>query len=75
MNRLIAKIKDRGTKKQDMIDKERIKHIFQFINLGALSKVQENLVISFEEQFLERNKLSERQIEILEDIFRKAATR
>lgn len=57
-----------------MIDKERIKHCFSLMNYDVLTEPQENLVISFEEQFLERGTLSDRQIEILEDIFRKAAT-
>jgi len=57
-----------------MIDKERIKHIFKFINQNVLSEAQENLVISFEEQFLDRDHLSERQSEVLEDIFQRAGT-
>ena len=52
----------------------RIKHIFEFMNYDALSEAQEDYVISFEEQFIERGQLSERQMEILEDIFRRAAT-
>lgn len=64
---------DRAEGETKMIDKERIKHIFRFIKFGALSEAQENLVINFEEQFLDRGRLSDRQVEILEDIFRRAA--
>jgi hypothetical protein len=52
---------------------ERIKHIFKYMEYGALSEAQENLIISFEKQFEERGSLSERQYEILEDIFKQAA--
>lgn len=57
-----------------MKDKKRIKHIFHFINYDALSDAQHNMIISYEKQFLKRDWLSETQIEILEDIFRKAGT-
>jgi hypothetical protein len=56
-----------------MNNPERIKHIFQFINFDGLTEAQENLVISFEEQFLDRGMLSDNQMKILEDIYRRAA--
>ncbi len=56
-----------------MSNSERIKHIFRFMNFDGLMEAQENLVISFEEQFLNRGTLSDRQLEILEDIYRRAA--
>jgi hypothetical protein len=56
-----------------MSNPERIKHIFQFINFDGLTEAQENLVISFEEQFLDRGMLSDNQMKILEDIYRRAA--
>ena len=52
---------------------ERIEHIFQFMEYDVLSEAQHDLVISFEEQFHRNRGLSERQLEILEDIFQKAA--
>ena len=58
-----------------MADKERIKHLFQFINFDGLSEAQENLVIDFEEQFLDQGWLSDRQVEILESIYKQAATK
>lgn len=57
-----------------MIDKERIKHCFSLMNYDALTEPQHDLIISCEKQFLKKEWLSDRQIEILEDIFRKAGT-
>jgi len=54
---------------------ERIEHIFDFMEYGQLSDAQFNLVESFEQQFLERRRLSENQYQILEDIFKRAAER
>jgi hypothetical protein len=39
----------------------------------VLSDAQHDLVISFQEQFQSRGGLSDRQFEILEDIFERAA--
>ena len=52
---------------------DRIEHIFKFMEYDQLTDAQHDLVMSFEEQFKNKDYLSERQIEILEDIFRKAA--
>ena len=52
---------------------ERIEHIFKFIESDNLSEAQVDLVISFEEQFQRRGRLSERQLEVLEDIFKQVA--
>jgi hypothetical protein len=38
-----------------------------------LSDAQHDLIVSFEDQFNHKGSLSDRQIEILEDIFRRAA--
>lgn len=57
-----------------MNDPDRIKHIFQFINFDGLIDAQEDLIISFEEQFRDRGYLSDRQVEILENIYRRATT-
>lgn len=61
--------------KTKMSDIERLKHIFHFINFDGLTEAQENLVISFEEQFLDHDRLSDRQVEILESIYKQAATK
>ena len=53
-------------------EKERIEHVFKFMEYDNLSDAQHDLVESFEEQFQRRGSLSERQVEILEDIFEKA---
>ncbi len=55
--------------------KERIEHIFQFMEYAVLTDAQHDLIISFEEQFQELGRLSDRQHEILEDIFWKADER
>lgn len=55
------------------IHEDRIKHIFQFMEYDCLSDAQHDLIISFESQFKRRGYLSDAQIEILEDIFKKAA--
>jgi hypothetical protein len=39
----------------------------------VLTDAQHDLVISFEDQFKSKGSLSDRQIEILEDIFQRAA--
>lgn len=52
---------------------DRIKHIFQFMEYDYLTEPQHDLIISFEIQFKARNSLSDRQVEILEDIFKQAA--
>lgn len=51
----------------------RIKHIFQFMEYDYLDDWQENFVQSVEKQFGRKKFLSERQLEVLEDIFKKAA--
>lgn len=55
------------------MDKERIRHIFKFMEYDELTDSQMNLVVSFEKQFQRSGRLSDRQIEILEDIFQQAA--
>ena len=57
----------------DFKQKNRIDHIFQFFEYDQLSDDEHSLIVSFEEQYLRRGTLSERQIEILEDIFQKVA--
>ena len=53
-------------------EKERIDHIFKFMAYDNLTDAQHDLIVSFEEQFQRRGSLSERQFEILEDIFERA---
>lgn len=55
------------------MDKERIRHIFKFMEYDEITDSQMNLVVSFEKQFQRSGRLSDRQIEILEDIFQQAA--
>ncbi len=47
--------------------------MFKLMEYEYLSEAQENLIVSFEEQFLKKGHLSENQQEILADIFEKAA--
>jgi hypothetical protein len=54
---------------------DRIEHILQFMEYDQLTDAQHALVESFEEQFERRGSLSPRQLEILEDIFYRAAER
>lgn len=53
-------------------EKDRVEHIFKFMAYDNLTDAQHDLIVSFEEQFERKNYLSERQIEILEDIFERA---
>ena len=52
---------------------DRIKHIFKFMEYDYISDAQHSLIVSYEKQFNEKGWLSRRQMEILEDIFEKAA--
>ena len=52
---------------------ERIKHCLKYMEWDVLSDAQHDLIVSFEEQFNKRGFLSDKQMEILEDIFAKAA--
>lgn len=52
---------------------DRIKHCFKYMEYDCLSDAQMDLLVSFEDQFKRRGDLSERQYEILEDIFSRAA--
>jgi len=53
-------------------DEARIEHIFKFMEWDNLTDAQHSLIESFEEQFERSGSLSERQIEILEDIFERS---
>lgn len=52
---------------------ERIIHIFEYMEWDQLSDNQLDLAESFEDQFKRYGKLSEKQFEILEDIFKQAS--
>jgi hypothetical protein len=52
---------------------ERIKHIFKYMEWNSLTESQHDLIVSFEDQFNRRGYLTDRQNEILEDIFKQAA--
>ncbi len=54
---------------------ERIKMMFQFMEYDELTENEESFVISVEEQFKQKGELSSKQEKVLEDIFRKAASR
>lgn len=54
---------------------KRIQHIFKFMEYDSLTDWQEKFVQSVEKQFNRKKFLSERQLEVLEDIFKDAAER
>ena len=54
---------------------ERIKYLFKHLNYEAVTDAQHDLLCSFEKQFQRRGELSERQQEILKDIFKQAEDR
>lgn len=56
------------------VDEKRIEHIFKFLEYDSLSEKTHDLIISFENQWRKNGKLSERQIEVLEDIYRKTSS-
>jgi hypothetical protein len=55
------------------MDEARIKVLFQFMDYDYLTDAQHDLVLSFDEFYRQTGYLSERQIEILEDIYKKAS--
>ena len=55
------------------MDEDKIKMMFDLMEYDYLTDAQHDLVISFQEQFEKRGSLSDRQNEILEDIFKRAA--
>lgn len=52
---------------------ERIKKLLEITLACKLSYKQEALLLSFQEQFISRNSLSEKQLTILEDIYERAS--
>lgn len=52
---------------------DKIKMMFKLMEYDYLSEAQLNLIVSFEKQFKKCGRLSERQQEILSDIFEQAA--
>jgi hypothetical protein len=57
----------------DLKQYDRAEHIFKFMEYDQLTDSQHDLVLDFENQFERRGWLSDRQMEILEDIFKQAA--
>jgi hypothetical protein len=55
------------------MDDDRIEHIFNYMEWDHLTERQLEMIISFEKQFTQFRRLSPRQIETLEDIFKQAA--
>lgn len=58
-----------------MIDEDRINLVFDIMEYDNLTDDEHDLIISFETQWKAKKYLSEKQIEILESIFKKAAER
>lgn len=52
---------------------ERIKKLLEITLQCKLTYKQEALLLSFQEQFISRNSLSEKQLAILEDIYERAS--
>lgn len=52
---------------------DKTKMMFDLMEYDYLTDAQHDLVISFNEQFEKRGILSDRQFEILEDIFKRAS--
>lgn len=53
----------------------RIRHLLKYMEYDYLTDKEHELVVSFEEQFERRGRLSDRQLEILEDINSRADLR
>lgn len=53
--------------------RERIKHIFKFLEWDELTDRQFELVESFEKQFGRKGGLSDAQFAVLEEIFKEAS--
>ncbi len=51
---------------------KRVGHILKYIDLDTLSDAQERLVLSIAQQFERNGRISDRQLEVLEDIYRQA---
>ena len=52
---------------------ERVDMMFKLMEYDYLSDAQHDLVVSYEEQYNRKGRLSVLQMEILEDIFKRAA--
>jgi hypothetical protein len=50
----------------------RIEHIFKFMEWDVLTDAQHDLIVSFENHYRLKGRLTKSQMEILEDIFDKA---
>lgn len=53
--------------------RERVEHIFRFMEYDVLTQSQLNLIESYERQYMEGGYLTPRQMEVLESIFKQAA--
>ena len=56
-----------------MIDTDKIDMMFQLMEWDYLTDSQHNLMSDFEKQYKRKSTLSDRQFEILENIFEQAA--
>ena len=57
---------------KELKERARLEKIFKILNLCSLSYKQEELVLSFQDQFNANGTLSPRQTSILEDIYERA---
>lgn len=57
---------------KELKEKVRLEKIFKILSLCSLSYKQEELVLSFQDQFNKNGTLSQRQTFILEDIYERA---
>ena len=55
------------------MDTDKIEMMFKLMEYDNLTDGQHDLVLSFGEQYDQRGYLSERQFEVLSDIFKRAA--
>ena len=55
--------------------RDRIEHIFEFMEYDFLTDGEEEIIISLENQYENKSQLSDAQIDLLESIFKRAAER
>ena len=57
------------------MDHDRIAHIFKYLEYDNLTEWEDDFILSVSEQYEQKQSLTDRQIEVLESVFRKAADR
>jgi hypothetical protein len=63
---------EQETNEAKPMTRDQIRQCFDLMNYDVLTDAQHTLVISFEDQFNRDGKLSERQCEVLDEIFRRS---